>query len=118
MSRAHLASRLAARKTGMGRGNKLGRRSSPITPYKPVIRPQTNVSVIALNVGLLDLVPGMCRWPVNDDRPHMFCAQPWDGENGPYCRAHHALAHTAQQPKKKIKRKHKPDDRAFERWAA
>ena len=33
--------------------------------------------------------PGMCKWPVSEDRPHLFCGA---AAHGPYCEYHHALS--------------------------
>jgi GcrA cell cycle regulator len=41
-------------------------------------------------VALADLEPGMCRWPIGDDRPFRFCGCP-AGRGFPYC-APHAVA--------------------------
>lgn len=40
-------------------------------------------------VPLIDLEPGMCKWPVSEDRPHLFCGA---AAHGPYCEYHHALS--------------------------
>mgnify|MGYP000750564502 CR=1 FL=1 len=69
------------------------RRTAPIRKSKKLRAVLLDcVAVEPLRVGLMDLGHGMCRWPVNDDRPHLFCGNPWMGEHGPYCAAHKALA--------------------------
>lgn len=40
-------------------------------------------------VPLVDLETGMCKWPVTEDRPHLFCGA---AANGVYCEHHAALS--------------------------
>lgn len=60
------------------------------------------ISKLALGVSVLGLETNMCRWPVSDDRPHLFCGKAWAGEHGPYCADHRAIAY-AGIPKKKTR---------------
>jgi hypothetical protein len=38
-------------------------------------------------VSLLNLEPGMCKWPIGDEKPFMFCGHP--AVAGAYCQHHH-----------------------------
>jgi len=58
----------------------------------------------ALNIGLLDLTPTMCRWPVTDARPILFCGHGRAGEHTPYCEAHAAASVIAALTEKMKKR--------------
>lgn len=51
-----------------------------------------------LNIDVMGLEPGMCRWPVSEERPHMFCGHRWHGEHGPYCATHMRMAHREEPP--------------------
>jgi len=46
----------------------------------------------ARKIGLADLAPDMCRWPVAD-RPVMFCGAPARAGGSSYCAAHHRRAY-------------------------
>lgn len=46
---------------------------------------------------LLDLEPSDCRWPVTDDRPHLFCGEP-KLPGSSYCACHKPLSVSAEQP--------------------
>ncbi len=46
----------------------------------------------ARRIGLADLAPDMCRWPVAD-RPVMFCGAPARAGGSSYCAAHHRRAY-------------------------
>jgi hypothetical protein len=43
----------------------------------------------SLPVSLIGLERGMCRWPVTESTPHLFCGLACDG---PYCIHHHELS--------------------------
>lgn len=83
------------------------RRTSPVN-VKVVTRlaepRQSNVSVIALNVALLDLAPSMCRWPTSYNGQHLFCGNPRCGDHSQYCAAHEAAAVNATLTAKVKKR--------------
>ena len=49
-------------------------------------------SLVAIGVALLDLTPSMCRWPVDESRPHLFCGQEKEA-CGSYCKLHAKLAY-------------------------
>lgn len=38
-------------------------------------------------VSLVDLEPGMCKWPIGEGKPFLFCGHP--ATNGSYCEHHH-----------------------------
>lgn len=44
-------------------------------------------------VSLIDLGPGLCKWPIGQDRPYTFCGEP-SGERS-YC-SHHAKLSVGQ----------------------
>jgi GcrA cell cycle regulator len=48
--------------------------------------------VVPLNIDLLDLDKGQCRYPYGDG-PFLFCGHPAQAESK-YCPAHHRLTHT------------------------
>lgn len=45
-----------------------------------------------LNIGLLDLEPGQCRYAQGDELPYLFCGQPAKDESS-YCPTHHGLCY-------------------------
>lgn len=45
-------------------------------------------------VSLLDLEPGMCKWPIGDDRPYRFCGSETP-EGKPYCDHHKRVSQGA-----------------------
>lgn len=50
-------------------------------------------------VDIMDLTPGMCRWPISDDRPHRFCGVACGST---YCLDHAAIAYPVQTVRKRI----------------
>lgn len=84
-----LQNRIDGRKRNTVRRTAVPRKPKP----RPAILPsaaEAAVSHIALNVALLDLTTGMCRWPTSEDRPHLFCGI--QCESGSYCSHHKPLA--------------------------
>lgn len=49
------------------------------------------VDTSPLNLSLMDLQPGSCRYVVTDELPFLFCGQVKDGLSS-YCRAHHDIS--------------------------
>lgn len=41
-------------------------------------------------VALIDLEPGMCKWPIGEEAPYLFCGEACEGV---YCEHHQALSH-------------------------
>ena len=72
---------------------------------EPVIEPRV-AEIVPINggVGLLDLKPGCCRWPVGDpaDENFRFCGAK-TGPNDTYCQAHAELAFPARARAKAAK---------------
>ncbi len=102
-----------------GRSQRVTRRN-PI-PKKPKAKleilptaAEASVSAIALNVSLMDLEAGMCRWPTGVDGKHVFCGRAWEGEHGPYCKEHHVLGHVTYV--KKPRRIRPPRERWDGEW--
>lgn len=56
--------------------------------------PQVHLPALrSLEVPLVELEPGQCRYPTNDPAPfegHLFCGHPAK-EGSPYCACHHAV---------------------------
>ena len=75
----------------------------PPAPFAVMTLAEANAA--GLRTPLMDLQSGMCRWPVNDDRNHLFCGQQWMGEHGPYCAHHRAYAYTSAPKKAKRQRR-------------
>lgn len=46
-------------------------------------------------VAMLDLEPGMCKWPIGEGKPYLFCGQA-AGDGTPYCETHQALSRRAE----------------------
>jgi GcrA cell cycle regulator len=44
-----------------------------------------------MNIALLDLIEGCCRWPVTDGSPHLFCGH-LQVEGSSYCWPHYQLS--------------------------
>lgn len=97
-------------------------------PSKPVKVPTEEVADMSPPppgrklLSLLELTSTTCRWPFGDpkDAGFGFCGCACSEEQ-PYCDEHTAKARSrlvVVKPKRHYERKHKPDDRAFERWAA
>lgn len=56
-----------------------------------------------LNLELLELTDHMCRWPVNNGDPFLFCGHK-KGTDGPYCPYHHAFSRRSFVPRKRLLR--------------
>lgn len=52
------------------------------------------VALEPLNLSLLDLREGQCRYPVSEVPPHFFCGLPQQ-KHSSYCTAHHSVVWTA-----------------------
>lgn len=66
----------------------------PAPPSLPPTRASRSGAWMAIAdtvpVPLVDLNPGMCKWPIGDDRPYLFCGAKASDE--PYCEHHAALS--------------------------
>jgi GcrA cell cycle regulator len=58
-------------------------------PYVPAV---VDLPAEPLNVGLLDLEHGMCKFPTTAEAPHLFCGLPIV-KGRPYCSAHVAACY-------------------------
>lgn len=56
-----------------------------------------------LNLELLELTENMCRWPVTNGDPFLFCGHT-KGLDGPYCPYHHALSRRSFVLRKRLLR--------------
>jgi GcrA cell cycle regulator len=45
-------------------------------------------------VAMMDLEPGMCKWPIRDGKPYLFCGCP---SNAQYCEYHSTVAYRSVQ---------------------
>ncbi len=86
-----------------GRTTRTTRRNAIRLKPKPVIAalPVMDTSPGALCIALLDLKPGMCRWPVGDGPVQLFCGHAQCDENSSYCKDHHIKAHVPYVSKRK-----------------
>lgn len=86
-----------------GRTSRKTRRNAIRLKPKPVIAalPVMDASPGALCIALLDLKPGMCRWPVGDGPVQLFCGHAQCDENSSYCKDHHIKAHVPYVSKRK-----------------
>lgn len=66
------------------------------------------VEIVPRGISLLDLEPGDCRYPTNDDAPFLFCGHP--KFKGSYCASHYFLTRgegtASEQAATKISRRH------------
>lgn len=65
---------------------------APISHERPVAFTPAVVDLPPLNVSLLELAFGQCRYPVSDLPPHVFCGHPQQPESS-YCGQHHKISH-------------------------
>lgn len=47
----------------------------------------------SLHISLIELEPGLCKWPVNDGGPYLFCGRDDRSEKSSYCCYHHRLVY-------------------------
>lgn len=66
------------------------------------------VEIVPRGLSLIDLEPGDCRYPTNDDAPFLFCGHP--KFKGSYCASHYFLTRgegtASEQAATKISRRH------------
>lgn len=93
-----IKNRIDGRTTRTTRRNAIKLKPKSIVAALPAMEASPN----ALNIALLDLMPGMCRWPVGDGETQLFCGHPQCDENSSYCKDHHIKAHVpyTRKPKK------------------
>lgn len=73
-------------------------RKRSLFPAYPVLEEHDDwkprvVAAESLNLSLLDLAFGQCRYPTSETSPHFFCGQPQKKDSS-FCLAHHAICHT------------------------
>jgi GcrA cell cycle regulator len=66
-------------------------RSGPTRAPRVTPGEMRTIALICEPVGLLDLLPTSCRWPVAEDGGHLFCGARMAGD-GPYCDGHARIA--------------------------
>lgn len=77
---------------------------APPVPPAPVARPAPLPVVVTGPVRFLDLVPGQCKWPVNDPPrfgEFLFCGEPQFAERV-YCEKHCRIAYTGTKRQKAV----------------
>lgn len=62
-------------------------RATEPVEFTPVV-----IDLPPLNIGLLDLAHGQCRYPVTTDLPFLFCGHAQQKDSS-YCGHHHAATH-------------------------
>jgi GcrA cell cycle regulator len=69
------------------------RQVTPPPPPPEPIKPVDAWSAIpgTTPVGIMDLNAGMCKWPIGEGRPFLFCGCP-AGVGASYCESHQALS--------------------------
>lgn len=85
--RQRITPRLAVKRSGNGHHTYVHKRKSqeaPVIPV-PVVLPEPE----SLNLTIMDLKPGQCRW-AHGDGPFLFCGVPTGGDT--YCPHHHGRA--------------------------
>jgi GcrA cell cycle regulator len=115
----HSAGQIARALKGVSRGavtgklDRLGLKRGGGRPARQLIPPKFKrernfhlrsvsfTALVPLNVGVMDLKDGMCRWPTSETRPHKFCGHT-TAEGKPYCAEHMKQAH-GDRPARKIR---------------
>lgn len=65
----------------------------PPVAYKPLRQPVEPPALVSLNIGILDLGPGMCRWiEGSHEHPAIYCGAGCD-EGQSFCPGHRALVY-------------------------
>lgn len=72
------------------------RKAPPVTP---AFRAQERVTD-PLNLTILEVRDGLCRYPVTRDRPFLFCGHATNGDQS-YCGYHHAICHQPRIDKRR-----------------